>query len=199
MYMQDTTNLRPPAMVADIASAADTIGFTISSDTLTGSLLRTLAASKPSGMLLELGTGVGMGTAWLLDGMDAASKLITVDRNAETTAVAKRFFGHDTRVTFQFADGAAFIQSSREQGHSFDLIFADMIPGKFSLLDETLSLLKKGGLYIVDDLLPSSSWPQEHQEHQSNVDHLIASLESRPDLRITKLNWSVGLIIAAKV
>jgi predicted O-methyltransferase YrrM len=197
--MQDTTNLRPPAMVADIASAADAIGFTISSDALTGSLLRTLATSKPSGMLLELGTGVGMGTAWLLDGMDAASKLITVDRNTETTAVAKRFFGHDPRVTFQFADGAAFIQSSREQGLSFDLIFADMFPGKFSLLDETLSLLKKGGLYVVDDLLPSSSWPQEHQEHQSNVDHLIAALENRSDLRITKLNWSVGLVIAAKV
>lgn len=52
------------------------------SDHLTGSLLRTLVASKPSGMVLELGTETGLATAWLLDGMDAQARLITALANA---------------------------------------------------------------------------------------------------------------------
>ncbi|MGH1555216.1 hypothetical protein ACRAWF_35200 [Streptomyces sp. L7] len=31
------------------------------------------------GRILELGTGVGEGTAWLLSGMDQASRLVTVE------------------------------------------------------------------------------------------------------------------------
>ncbi len=37
--------------------------FDMPSDRHTGSLLRTLAASKPDGRLLELGTGTGLSTA----------------------------------------------------------------------------------------------------------------------------------------
>lgn len=193
--MQDRTNLHAPAVLTEIAAEAAAIDFTISSDALTGSLLRTLAASKPAGKLLELGTGAGMGTAWLLAGMAATATLITVDHNSRT-GIARRLLGHDARVTFQSADGADFIRSCLEQGQRFDLIFADMPPGKFSLVDETLSLLNRGGFYIVDDLLPKPSWPADHQARK---DQLITTLDSRSDLSITKLNWSVGLIVATKV
>ena len=96
--MDDTTNLNPPAVVKELAQAAATFGFTMSSDQLTGSLLRTLVASKPAGEILELGTGVGMGMAWLLAGMDPGAHLTTVDRNEETTAIARSFLGSDPRV-----------------------------------------------------------------------------------------------------
>ena len=79
---------------------------------------------------------------------------------------------------------------------SFDFIFADMRPGKFELLEETLALLAPGGLYIVDDLLFLTSW---EEQHPLLVQHLVARLEQRPDLRITKLNWSTGLIVATKI
>ena len=130
--MDDTTNLNPPAVVNDLAPAAATLGFTISSDLLTGSLLRTLAASKPAGEIQELGTGVGMGTAWLLAGMDAATHLMTVDHHEETTAIGQRFLGSDARVTFQLMDGIAFISSCHQQ-RAFDLIFADAPPANSRL------------------------------------------------------------------
>src|SRR5579872_5752504 len=193
--MDDTTNLNPPTVVDELVQTAATLGFTISSDLLTGSLLRTLAASKPGGEILELGTGVGMGTAWLLAGMDAAAHLTTVDRNEETTASARRLMGADPRVTFQLMDGIAFIHSCQEQKRTFDLIFADSVPGKFTVLDETLALLKKGGLYVIDDLNPQPGWAADHL---SKVEHLLGVLEGRTDLSITKLNWSVGLLVAAK-
>ena len=193
--MDDTTNLNPPVVVNDLAQAAATVGFTISSDLLTGSLLRTLVASKPAGEILELGTGVGMGTAWLLAGMDAAAHLTTIDHHEETTAIARRFLGSDARVTFQRRDGIAFISSCHQQQRAFDLIFADAPPGKFEALEETLALLKKGGLYVIDDLNPQPDWMADHLP---KVERLLSVLEGRDDLSITKLNWSVGVLVAVK-
>jgi hypothetical protein len=75
--MLDSVNLNPPSVLKDIEEATRAIGFTMGSDLLTGSLLRTLAASKPSGIFLNLGTGTGLSAAWILDGMDAQSILMT--------------------------------------------------------------------------------------------------------------------------
>jgi len=193
--MLDTNDLNPPTVLKDIQEATASIGFTMGSDLLTGSLLRTLAATKPAGTLLELGTGSGLGTAWILDGMDAQSRLITVDRNEHTSAAARRLLKSDARVHFMTADGVKYIASTRESGKTFDLIFADMQPGKFEYLDETLEMLSAGGIYIVDDLLPLSSW---EEGHAARVVNLIRALEQKQDLRITKLNWSTGLLIAIK-
>jgi predicted O-methyltransferase YrrM len=38
------------------------------SEPRTGAFLRELCAGKPGGNLLELGTGTGLATAWMLDG-----------------------------------------------------------------------------------------------------------------------------------
>ena len=71
--MNDAEHLSPPAVLAAIAREAVALGFPMASDAKTGSLLRTLAASKPAGTFLELGTGTGMATAWMLEGMDGNS------------------------------------------------------------------------------------------------------------------------------
>ena len=76
------------------------LGFAMASEPKTGALLRVLAASKPSGRFLELGTGTGVGTAWLLAGMDATSRLESVDSDENVLAVARRHLGADSRVTF---------------------------------------------------------------------------------------------------
>jgi predicted O-methyltransferase YrrM len=192
--MDDTHNPHMPAVVNDLTQAAATCGFLMSSDVLTGSLLRTLVAAKPAGSILELGTGVGMGTAWLLAGMDAAAHLTTVDRNEETIAIARRFLGSDPRVTFQHMDGMAFIHACTRQ-RAFDFIFADASPGKFEALAETLALLKTGGVYVIDDLHPQPGWSADHP---LKVEHLLRVLESREDLFLTKLDWSVGILVAVK-
>jgi hypothetical protein len=68
--MNNTESIRVPPMIEDIERETKQIGFTMGSEPRTGSLLRTLAAMKPAGRILELGTGTGIATAWLLAGMD---------------------------------------------------------------------------------------------------------------------------------
>lgn len=87
------------------------------------------------------------------------------------------------------------LQQFAEQKQQFDLIFADTWIGKYTGLEETLNLLKPGGLYVIDDMLPQANWPDGHE---SNVQKLIQALESNQDLILTKLDWASGIIIATK-
>jgi tRNA A58 N-methylase Trm61 len=48
-----------------------------------------MAASKPGGRMLETGTGTGVGTCWLLDGMDATARLTTVDIDPTVQTIAR--------------------------------------------------------------------------------------------------------------
>jgi predicted O-methyltransferase YrrM len=191
--MNDQQNLAPPAVVHAIQQDTIASGFPMASEPQTGSLLRTLAATKPAGKFLELGTGTGLCTAWILDGMDRSSTLTTVDNDKNVLDIARRHLEYDARVTFHLSDGVTFLETL--QGQQFDFIFADTWPGKYNHLDEALALLKHGGLYVIDDMLPQANWPVGHD---TKATALIATLEQRPDLISTKLNWASGLIVATK-
>ena len=168
------------------------LSFQMNSDLLTGSLLRTLVASRKSGRILELGTGGGLATSWILDGMDQQTRLLTIENNAALLEIAKKQLA-DPRIEFLLVDG--YIWLKEYQGEKFDLIFADAMPGKYELFEETIQLLKSGGMYVVDDMLPQPNWPPGHAE---KADSFIHMLESRKDLILTKLKWSTGIIIAVK-
>src|SRR5262249_23478976 len=143
--MNDAENIRLPPRLPQIMSETARLNFTMASDLLTGCLLRALSATKPTGKLLELGAGTGMATAWMLDGMDAEARLVSVEMDETVLEVAKKCLGDDLRVTFVHADGGEWLQSAEPD--QFDLIFADSWPGKYTHLDEALRSLKRGGLY----------------------------------------------------
>jgi predicted O-methyltransferase YrrM len=77
--MTEEINQQLPKTYIDIGESTKSSGFTMASDVLTCSLLRTLATSKPSSKFLELGTDTGLSTSWILDGMDNDSTLISID------------------------------------------------------------------------------------------------------------------------
>lgn len=176
-----------------IDEATKLSGFAMASDVLTCSLLRTLAASKPSGKFLELGTGTGLSTSWILDGMDHTSTLISIDNDPLFLEIAKDNLGFDNRLNLVLADAGKWIEENKTR--KFDYIFADTWHGKYLLLDEVLSMLNKGGLYIIDDMLPQPNWPDGHQEKAVK---LVEYLETRKDLLLTKQVWATGIIIATK-
>jgi predicted O-methyltransferase YrrM len=160
---------------------------------LTGALLQVLAASKPGGKLLELGTGTGVGTAWLLSGMDEAATLISVDTDATVQNAAREVLGSDRRLTLVLEDGASFIGRQRQE--SFDLIFADAFPGKFEVLDDTLPLVKAGGFYVIDDLLPQPNWPEGHG---GKVEILMHRLSADSRFAMVPIVWASGVAVLSR-
>ena len=191
--MNDAMITGVPVEYQKIKEATEDLKFNMASDLYTGSLLKTLAASKPAGRFLELGTGTGLATAWILAGLDKKSSLITIENNELLIDVAKKHIS-DSRVEFILADAYQWLKNYKEE--KFDFIFADAMPGKYDLFDETIGMLKSGGLYIIDDMLPQPNWPLGHDK---KADDFIKRLEDRNDLSLTKLNWSTGIIIVSKI
>lgn len=196
--------MQPPAALKAIGADTQALGFTMGSPPSTGELLRTLAASKPGGRLLELGTGTGLATAWLLDGMSKDATLITVDDNAVAADVAQRHLGDDARLEINVQDGLELLKSL--QGQSFDLVFADTWPGKVDATELALNLVADGGLYVVDDMQLAWKEKSQLQPPVSNMildvwkgqRRLIELLEQRSDFVCTSLDWSTGIMICTK-
>ncbi len=182
-----------PSRYIDISTSTEQAGFSMASDVLTCSLLRTLAAAKPVGKFLELGTGTGLSTSWILDGMDNDSTLTSIDNDTTFLRIAQKFLGSDKRLALVDIDGEKWITENKSK--KYDYIFADTWHGKYLLLEDALAMLNKGGLYIIDDMLPQENWPDGHKE---KANQLVKTLEQRDDLIITKQNWATGIIIATK-
>lgn len=182
-----------PKKYAAIEQGSRDIAFSMPSDLQTGALLKTLVASKPGARVLELGTGTGLATAWLLDGMDADATLLSIDTDATYQAVAKAVLGEDKRLKLLCTDAGQWIEANQDV--LFDLIFADAWPGKYANLDAALRSLAVGGLYVIDDMLPQPNWPDGHGE---NVVKLVAELGSRSDLQLVRMVWSTGILMATK-
>ena len=159
----------------------------------TGSLLRALAASKPGGRVLELGTGTGVSTAWLLDGLDSSGSLVTVDVDESFQRVAREELGSDPRVEFVLEDGVAYLQ--RQDPMSFDLVFADAMAGKYDGLESALAVVKPGGFYIVDDMLPQPNWPDGHA---TRVEELLARMSKLAGFSIVPMVWATGVVVVVR-
>jgi hypothetical protein len=67
---------------------------------------------------------------------------------------------------------------------------------EFERLDDLLSLMNPGALYVRDDLLPQPTWPSDHQ---TKVDAFLEGLPSVTRLRTTPMAWSSGLVVGARI
>jgi len=185
--------IHPPLLLKQIVARTQALGFNMASEPRTGALLRSLAASKPGGQFLELGTGTGIATAWLLAGMDAAANLTSVDTDPQVQNIAREFLGSDGRLRLVLGDGLAFLQ--RDPSAHYDFVFADAMPGKDEGLPECLRVVKPGGFYVIDDMLPQTNWPPGHA---NKIPVLLRELREDPNWELVPLAWSSGIVVAVK-
>ena len=188
----ENTN-QAPEILEELIKKAQEINFNMGTDYLVGELLQTLVASKPNGHFLELGTGMGLSTAWICEGMCAESKLISLDNDPELMSIVAGVFETETRIKLITTDGDSWIKN--QKNIQFDLIFADAWPGKYSSLDRTLDLLNPGGFYVIDDMLPQPNWPNGHDQ---KAKLLMDDLKSKEGFKMTIMNWSTGVVVLTK-
>lgn len=157
--MNDPTQPLPlPQLVITAKTAAADSGFTASCSDAVGNLLRTLATT--GGPILELGTGVGVGTAWLASG--TTEPIYSYEIDASTANMARELLAPAPNVeivTGTFSD---------VEGGNFAVAFVDVSEQKDNG-QPVIDKMRPGGIVVLDDFTPE--WKK------------IGDMKDRPDTR----------------
>jgi predicted O-methyltransferase YrrM len=139
-----------------------------------------------------MGTGVGVGTAWLVHGLGARDdvRVTTIDVDATTAAIAHSGTW-PAFVSLLVADVLAVLDDLG----SFDLIFADSQGGKWTGLPRTIAALRPGGLLLVDDMTPPTWMDDMHRVQTGRVRERLLGHE---ELQSVELACGSGMILAAR-
>jgi predicted O-methyltransferase YrrM len=146
-----------PDVVRRAFEVSRSSGFAAFCRNETGRLLATLAATR-GGTLAELGTGCGVGTAWLRSGLRDGAHLLTAELDAARADRARAIFADDERVEVLGADWSTL----RDRG-PFSLLFLDSGKPSASGPDKVVKLVDDGGIVVLDDFTPCSSWPPVYE------------------------------------
>jgi demethylmenaquinone methyltransferase/2-methoxy-6-polyprenyl-1,4-benzoquinol methylase len=139
-----------------------------------------------------MGTGVGVGSAWLVHGLGARNdvRVTTIDVDAQASAIAQSAVW-PSFVSLRVADVLAVLDDIAP----FDLIFADAQGGKWTGLERTIAALRPGGLLLVDDMTPATWLDDAHRTHTARV---RAKLLGDPQLTSVELACGSGMILATR-
>lgn len=180
-----------PAPVRRALEVCKKYQFFMASEMRIGALLRTLAASKPGGRILEIGSGLGLGAAWLLSGMDDEARLVTLEVHPKFAAVCREVLAPDTRVEVVTTDAIEWLEAY--DGPPFEMVFVDTTTAKFFRRDLVLRHLATGALFVADDLLPQPKW---NSEHQAKVERFRKEFPEEPELVPLLMDWASGIALA---
>jgi predicted O-methyltransferase YrrM len=159
-----------PPLVRSAVEASRQLGFSSSCLPSHGRLLQLLAGGVAAGVIGETGTGCGVGLAWLASGALPRTRLVSVEHDAGLAKAAREVFAAVPEVQILHGDW----RELRRDG-PFDLLVLDgggQGKGSEPPIEPEL-WLRPGGLAVIDDFTPTTSWPPEH--------------DGRPDM--ARLHW----------
>ncbi|MDQ3066148.1 MAG: class I SAM-dependent methyltransferase [Actinomycetota bacterium] len=158
-----------PPLVERALARSVLAGFTKSCSPETGRLLQVLAGQRGRARVAEIGTGCGVGSAWILSALDPEVRFFTVELDAQRAADAAELLAGDENATVLAGDWRDVL--AREA--PFDLLFAD--GGKAKHHEEIAALLAPGGTLFLDDLTPGYDGHDQVRELWLSHPRLLAA------------------------
>jgi predicted O-methyltransferase YrrM len=160
----------PPVVLRALA-LAEAEGFTKSCKTEDGALLHVLAARRGIARAAEIGTGVGVGSAWIVSALQPHVPFFTAELDPGLAMCAGELFADDPNVTV--LPGPC--RESLPAEAPFDLVFVDAHDAKDDV-DAVVGLLAPGGTAVLDDLWNDPALPDARRD--SWLHHpLLATIE----------------------
>lgn len=152
-----------------------------------GRFLAVLAAGCTGGRIGELGTGAGIGAAWITCAMPADCALVTAEIDERLASVARGLLADDRRIEVITGDALRVLPSRGP----FDLLFADSGIRDSADFAALVSCLRIGGRIVMDDVIPGQVLPPDSPLRQNDAKRQLFGSEPRlvstevvlPDLR----------------
>ena len=190
--MSEMNIKRTPERVVKAKQLAMENDFNYSCLDEVGQLLAVLTASIKEGTIAEIGTGYGVGTAWMAINLNNEVSLISIDNDKSKINSVRTIF-HQKNVKFIHSDWHEILNYA-----PFQLIFADGGKAKEQHPDILVEALTVGGMILIDDLTPIEYWPEEWKGKADKVREYWLSHPylQAVELRVTPKN---SVIVATKI
>jgi predicted O-methyltransferase YrrM len=163
--------LREPPLVRRALELERELGFGRSSIPEVGRLLYVLAAQRGRTRVAEIGTGCGVGAAWIVSALPPTVPFVTVELDETLAQAAAELFADDQNVRVLQGDWHDLLPTEAP----FDLLFYD--GGKqHPELDgeQAVGLLAPGATVVMDDLTPDWPGPDPVREFWLNHPEIAA-------------------------
>lgn len=169
-----------------------------------GRLLAMLSKMIAPRRILEIGTYMGYSALCLAEGLTEDGRIITLDMQPETHAIAKEFWARTndfSKIEGYLGDAAQIIPTLDE---TFDLVFIDADkPNYANYYDLVFPKMRDGGLIIADNVLWSGEVldaEKGSQENESAIALHEYNEKIQADERVSNILFAVrdGLMIARK-
>lgn len=151
-----------PPLVARALALTEELGFERSCTEEVGRLLHVLAASRGRERVAEIGTGTGVGAAWIVSALPPQTPFFTAELDEARAAATAALFADDPNVHVLTGDWRELLPPEAP----FDLVFFDAAKQDRPQQDGELvvSLLAPGGIAVLDDLTPGRPGPDPVRE-----------------------------------
>jgi predicted O-methyltransferase YrrM len=147
-----------PELVEQALEVAALTNFSASCSPQVGRLLRVLASHIQRGTLAEIGTGCGVGSAWIVSGLTPSARFVTVELDEERAVLTQKIFSYYPNVQVRQGDWHLILEHG-----PFDLLFADGGKAKEREPELVLDAMAAGGIVVLDDLTPEELWTEEQK------------------------------------
>ncbi|WP_421736060.1 O-methyltransferase [Cellulomonas sp.] len=168
-----------------------------------GAVLSVLAAAVAARAVVEIGTGAGVGSLYLLRGMPADGVLTTIDLEVEHQRAAKEAFAEErvkpTRT--RTISGRALDVVPRLTDGGYDLVFVDADKENYpGYVEQAVRLLRPGGVLAVDNALwhDHVADPARRDETTTTIREVGRIVRSDDRLLPALLPTGDGLLVAVK-
>jgi predicted O-methyltransferase YrrM len=160
-----------PALVTRALALERELGFERSCIPEVGRLLHVLAAQRGRTRVGELGTGCGVGAAWIVSGLPPSVPFVTVELDETLAQAAAELFAADENVRVLQGDWHELMPPEAP----FDLLFLDAGKQHPEVdAEEVIGLLAPGGTIFMDDLTPGYPGPDPVREFWLNHPRVAA-------------------------
>lgn len=170
-----------------------------------GAFLKYLAATLKAQSVVEVGTGSGVGSLWLLDGMLDSGTLTSIDDEMEHSQIAKQAFADAdiSQSRYRLITNSVLDVISKLTDRGYDLVVLRHNPEDLSyVINESHRILRSGGALVIDNYFGGGKVCDAAQRDprtvalrdagkiiRNDADHWISSLLTVGD----------GLLIATKL